>query len=65
MAEKDVKEMELDRIDAKIEGERTVAPEDWRAMGLTDEEYDMICHRIGKHPNFLEVAMFSVMWSEH
>lgn len=48
-----------------IKGVRTVAPEDWRAMGLTDEEYDLICSKIGKHPNFLEVAMFSVMWSEH
>ncbi|HOA16198.1 MAG TPA: AIR synthase related protein, partial [Bacillota bacterium] len=34
-------------------------------MGLTDEEYELICRKIGKHPNFLEVAMFSVMWSEH
>ncbi len=70
MAAKDVKDMGLDKkmngpANAAIKGERTVAPEDWRAMGLTDEEYDMICHRIGKHPNFLEVAMFSVMWSEH
>jgi phosphoribosylformylglycinamidine synthase len=34
-------------------------------MGLTDEEYNLVCTKIGKHPNFLEVAMFSVMWSEH
>jgi len=48
-----------------VRGARTVEPKDWQAMGLTDEEYELICRKIGKHPNFLEVAMFSVMWSEH
>ncbi len=48
-----------------IPGEMTVKPEDWRAMGLTDEEYLLICKKIGRHPNFLEMSMFSVMWSEH
>lgn len=36
-----------------------------RALGLTDDEYDQICTRLGREPNHLELAMYSVMWSEH
>jgi len=36
-----------------------------RALGLTDEELDAIREKIGRDPNHLELAMFSVMWSEH
>ena len=36
-----------------------------RALGLTDEELDAIRDRLGRDPNDLELAMFSVMWSEH
>ncbi|HEY2916361.1 MAG TPA: phosphoribosylformylglycinamidine synthase subunit PurL [Candidatus Limnocylindrales bacterium] len=36
-----------------------------RALGLTDEELDAIVARLGRAPNDLELAMFSVMWSEH
>ena len=36
-----------------------------RALGLTDEELDSIRDRLGRNPNRLELAMFSVMWSEH
>jgi len=35
------------------------------ALGLTDEELDAIRDRLGRAPNDLELAMFSVMWSEH
>ncbi len=55
----------VDKQSPAVSGVRTVEPKDWRAMGLTDEEYELVCTKIGKHPNFLEVAMFSVMWSEH
>ena len=34
------------------------------ALGLTDE-LDAIVARLGRRPNDLELAMFSVMWSEH
>ena len=34
-------------------------------LGLTDEELDAIRDRLGRDPNDLELAMFSVMWSEH
>ncbi|MFO1541078.1 MAG: phosphoribosylformylglycinamidine synthase subunit PurL [Chloroflexota bacterium] len=36
-----------------------------RALGVTDAELDAIVARIGRAPNPLELAMFSVMWSEH
>ncbi len=37
----------------------------YRALGLTDEEYGSITGRLGREPNHLELAMYSVMWSEH
>jgi phosphoribosylformylglycinamidine synthase len=37
-----------------------------RRLGVTDEELDGIRDRLGgRDPNDLELAMFSVMWSEH
>ena len=36
-----------------------------RALGLTDDELDSIIAILGRDPNHLELAMFSVMWSEH
>jgi phosphoribosylformylglycinamidine synthase len=36
-----------------------------RALGLTDQELAEIERRLGRDPNDLELAMFSVMWSEH
>ena len=36
-----------------------------RALGLTDDEAADIERILGREPNHLELAMFSVMWSEH
>jgi phosphoribosylformylglycinamidine synthase subunit PurL len=36
-----------------------------RELGLTDAEHDGICARLGREPNPLELAVFSLMWSEH
>ena len=36
-----------------------------RDLGLTDDEFDQICARLGRDPSYTELAMFSVMWSEH
>src|SRR3989338_1682295 len=33
--------------------------------GLTWEEYQRICDILGRDPNFTELGIFSVMWSEH
>ena len=34
-------------------------------LGLTREEFDHICTILGRVPNFTELSVFSVMWSEH
>ncbi|HDZ49965.1 MAG TPA: phosphoribosylformylglycinamidine synthase subunit PurL, partial [Candidatus Aerophobetes bacterium] len=36
-----------------------------KAHGLTKEEYDKIKDILGREPNFTELGIFSVMWSEH
>ncbi|MCK4177566.1 phosphoribosylformylglycinamidine synthase subunit PurL [Aciditerrimonas ferrireducens] len=36
-----------------------------RALGLTDDEAQAVEGALGRPPNPLELAMFSVMWSEH
>jgi phosphoribosylformylglycinamidine synthase len=36
-----------------------------RDLGLTDEEFESIRERLGRDPSYTELAMFSVMWSEH
>src|SRR5919197_1287525 len=36
-----------------------------RELGLTDAEYEGILERLGRPPNEVELAMFSLMWSEH
>jgi len=33
--------------------------------GLTEEEYEKIKKILGREPNFTELGIFSVMWSEH
>ncbi len=37
----------------------------WEKEGLTAEEYQMIVARLGRKPNYTELGMFGVMWSEH
>lgn len=34
-------------------------------MGLTDEEYTSVRSILGRRPNYTEIGLFSVMWSEH
>src|SRR5918999_2496735 len=36
-----------------------------RALGLTDDEAAAVERLLGRAPNHLELAMYSVMWSEH
>ena len=43
----------------------TVATPLYEALGLTREEYDRIGGVLRREPNQTELAMFSVMWSEH
>jgi phosphoribosylformylglycinamidine synthase II len=40
--------------------------EDALALGLTRGEYELVCEKQGgRAPNLLELAMYSLMWSEH
>jgi len=42
-----------------------VTPELVRRYGLTSEEFQRIKKILGREPNFTELGIFSVMWSEH
>ncbi len=37
----------------------------YKDMGLSEKEYEKVCEILGKEPNFTEIGIFSVMWSEH
>ncbi len=36
-----------------------------RQLGLLPEEFDAICAYLSRTPNFTELSIYSVMWSEH
>ncbi|HXS32975.1 MAG TPA: phosphoribosylformylglycinamidine synthase subunit PurL [Solirubrobacterales bacterium] len=36
-----------------------------RELGLTDSEFELIVEKLGREPNTVELAMFSLLWSEH
>lgn len=44
---------------------RPATLEDAAEHGLSAEEFENICGGIGRAPNIVELAVFSVMWSEH
>jgi phosphoribosylformylglycinamidine synthase subunit PurL len=39
--------------------------EDALALGLTAAEYELVCEKQERPPNVLELAMYSLLWSEH
>jgi phosphoribosylformylglycinamidine synthase len=45
-------------------GADTVTPKH-RELGLTDSEFGLIVEHLGREPNDVELAMFSLLWSEH
>jgi len=50
----------LEPSPAQIESEKVYAE-----MGLSPEEFDMVKKILGRLPNYTEIGLFSVMWSEH
>jgi phosphoribosylformylglycinamidine synthase len=40
-------------------------PQPWRELGLKEDEYARIREILGRRPTSAELAMYSVMWSEH
>jgi phosphoribosylformylglycinamidine synthase subunit PurL len=45
--------------------ENIVSIETAAKLGLSSEEYNKIVEILGRVPNFTELSMYSVMWSEH
>src|ERR1041385_5301317 len=45
--------------------EPPIIPELVKQHGLTPEEYERIREVLGRDPNYTELGIFSVMWSEH
>lgn len=45
--------------------ELKVTVETAKNLGLLPDEFDKICQIMGRTPNFTELSIFSVMWSEH
>src|SRR5437762_1589587 len=52
-------------ISAKPTTDPKVTPELVAEHGLTPEEFERIKKILGREPNFTELGIFSVMWSEH
>ena len=45
--------------------EVTVTLETAKTLGLNEEEFELIQKYMGRIPNFTELSIYSVMWSEH
>ncbi|MFM8432729.1 MAG: hypothetical protein ACKOA1_08035, partial [Bacteroidota bacterium] len=48
-----------------IAAETAVTVETARELGLLPEEFDKIVDYLGRVPNYTELSISSVMWSEH
>jgi phosphoribosylformylglycinamidine synthase II len=57
--------MNLQMISNMPTAEPAVTPELVKQHGLTPEEFERIKKILGREPNFTELGIFSVMWSEH
>ena len=55
--------MALDTV--SIAGASPEASQPWRELGLKEDEYERIREILGRRPTSSELAMYSVMWSEH
>ncbi len=53
-------------VDTTAHAERTPdLPQPYAELGLADDEYARIREILGRRPTDAELAMYSVMWSEH
>ncbi len=53
------------KIPQKLETNQPASLETAKELGLLPEEFDKIKEILGRTPNFTELSIFSVMWSEH
>lgn len=66
MSEHNGQPHEDSRYDTVEDAARTPDQEmPWAELGLKDNEYQRICELLGRRPTNAELAMYSVMWSEH
>jgi phosphoribosylformylglycinamidine synthase II len=49
----------------QVEEEKKITATTAKMLGLNDDEFDKIKSILGRTPNFTELSIFSVMWSEH
>jgi phosphoribosylformylglycinamidine synthase len=63
LGEESVRPVGLDTVDRAIVHDDVAQPH--RELGLTDDEYRRIRSILGRRPTSAELAMYSVMWSEH
>lgn len=45
--------------------EQIVEQKIYKQFGVSDQEFELICNFMGRKPNYTEIGVFSVMWSEH
>ena len=55
--------MSLDTVEIAAKSPAQTQP--WRELGLKEDEYQRIREILGRRPSSSELAMYSVMWSEH
>ena len=55
--------MRIDTVTTAATTTETAQP--WRELGLKEDEYASIREILGRRPTSAELAMYSVMWSEH
>jgi phosphoribosylformylglycinamidine synthase len=60
-----VPEIAAGSTDASGSSSPTPTVADALALGLTREEYELVCEKQGRAPNQVELAMYSLLWSEH
>src|SRR6058998_4416783 len=53
------------KLQAKHIAQPAVTPELVASHGITPDEYQKIVKALGREPNYTELGVFSVMWSEH
>jgi len=52
-------------LDQSVSKQPPVTAELAASHGLTPDEYQKITQILGREPNYTELGVFSVMWSEH
>jgi phosphoribosylformylglycinamidine synthase len=52
-------------LNQSVQSELEVTVETAKEVGLTADEFSLICQKLGRTPSYTELGVYSVMWSEH